>query len=337
MDNEIKKFKRFFVRKGTIILSSILAVLALTFYICLLVYERRIDEPSENFLIFSDVLKNVLIVIISVFLTSLLSVLLLERKNSNDISLNTIVQEVLATNECLDGLTQQNKIKIKHKLQNKLCEKQINILDDVRSMLFDEGSKYYFEECEYVIECTVYKEYIEKRVFRTLKVRSYAKQCKEKAFIFARMTNQEINGMPNLVLHSAKINGEEVFPEVIQGSKSNNVLEPVLRKHYDAVHKYVHRNTLWFKSEESTLIEVDYTTRVDVDDTNLCCRVSEHCNKLRVNFTISNPEEYNITGSAFGFVETGNDTIDNNRNSITFKFDKWVFKNGGFCINFKKK
>ncbi len=335
-----KKFQRYFVKKGAlnlIVLATLVSAGAYVLFLWLEILFSADETTSATILMVFDVLKNIFLVALSVFLTSIISILCLERRNSNSTSMDTIVNDVLAADDFLDHMSSENQKRVREKLTGVTCAKQAEILDNVRESLFEERPQYYFEECSYSIRCTIEDDCICKHYIRKLRVRSYEKQCKVKNFVFAQMTNKEVANKPNLEMLSVRIGNRDLKPDEYEGGTKKNVSKPVLQQnHYDAVHVYKHKGALNFRNDKDTTIIIQYMTRVEPQDTNLCCRISEHCKKFNVKFFIESSDAYDVVGSAFGFIETAEDTPNNTRNGLTFEFDKWVFKKGGVCINFKK-
>lgn len=336
-------FKRFFLNKNSLGLMSLMAVILFIIYIALF-FVAKLFETVEGLSVFWDMLLDLMLngcmIILSVLAGAIFSAMLIERRSNDSQRLDTLFNEVLSCTDCLDYMSERNKRLLEKRLTGVEYDVQGDILTEVKGKLFDRKPKFYFEECTYMVTCTVQKDHIEKKITRTVKIRSYEPQCTIKDFPLVKMTNKQIAGLSNLEITRVEINGNGVNANKYKNNGSaTQINAPVLLKNnYTTQHCYQYADNLQLKNDKTTTITVTYKTRVEIQDTSYCCRVSEHCKAFHVDFTITNPEKYNISAAAFGFIDTADNTPNNDaKNNIKMSFDKWIFKNDGVCINFQKE
>ena len=338
-----QKYRRNFFSIRSLVCLIICIVLLLIAYAILLGARfvlNGADNVSSESVIVVDIFSNVLLVIISVLGSSIFSSFLIERKELDKQSIETILNDVLCSTEYLPLISDRNKGLLEAGLLGFDCQMQGAMIRAVCSKLFEDNPEYYFEECEYTVNCKIGEKYIEKEITRSSTIRSYAKTCKINGYVFVKMTSKPLScGEDCLTVTKVEINNKRIDSNKYRPSPPRRVNASLLEKNgYTMEHCYAYKDTLLLKNDESTKIVVTYKTRVEKDDTHYCCRVSEHCNKFSVHFQIDDQRDYKIVTSPFGFMDTAyNSPNDNSRNKVDLVFNGLVFKECGVAIDFKEK
>lgn len=331
-----KKSEKYFVNKKLWIAMIFIFIALLT--ILLLLFLLKNEYPENK--IYFEISINILIVIISIVGTSIIATPLIEKKNDNKIYFDTILNDILSDEKVTSLMSDNNKEKMKRQLMNINSDAQQEMVDYIHTALLNAPSDFYFEECKYIIECSVCDEYIEKKIQKKLKLRSYEKSKKIKDFSFIRMyAEEEIDNI--LKVEDISVNKNSLSPsqyELISEAVTNDEIT-MKKSNYNRKYTYKYKKSLSLSDTKSTEININYTTRVSLHDKNMCCRVSEPCKNFSVDFSILGSELYDIFISGFGFMNDAISTMNsmNNPNNVKMEFDKWIFKKDGVSICFSPK
>ncbi len=332
-----KKKEKYFLNKKLwwamiFIFIALIVILALLFLL-------RDEKPEYK--IYFEIFINIAVVIISIVGTSIISTPLIEKKNDNNIYVDTIINDVLSDEKAIDLMSAENKEKMKRKLMNIKSKAQQDMTDYIHNALLKSPSDYYFEECSYIIECSVCDKYIEKKIVKKLNICSYEKNKKIKNFSFIRMYAGE-DVLDNIL----KVEDISVNKKSLTASQYELIVEDVTddevtmkKSNYNKKYTYRYKKALQLSDTTPTEVIINYTTRVSLHDKNMCCRVSEPCKKFSVDFSVLGSSTYDICISGFGFMNDAIGTMNSmsNPNNVKMVFDKWIFKKDGVSISFSPK
>jgi hypothetical protein len=238
-------------------------------------------------------------------------------------------------------MSAENKEKMKRQLMNIKFKAQQEMTDYIHNALLKSPSDYYFEECSYIISCSVHDQYIEKQITKKLKICSYEKTKYAKDFVFVRMCSERGNSFEPIKIESISINNNPLdqtdYKLTVEDLSADEVT--LKKSNYDKKYIYKYKKNLKLSDTKPTEISMQYTTRVSTHDKNMCCRVSEPCKKFSVDFTIMDSVPYDICISGFGFMNAAMGTLNNmnNPNNVKMAFDTWIFKKDGVSIGFSPK
>lgn len=95
---------------------------------------------------------------------------------------------------------------------------------------------------------------------------------------------------------------------------------------------------LKLSSDKPVSIALEYETIVSNDDCFIN-RLPGPCKKYHLSFEIINSKKvsYDISGSAFGFMDRGDRIPNIGDNRLVIDFDSWSFKDDGVSLYYKKK
>ena len=334
------KVDKFFIRKNTlaIVILAILVCVAL-YSISLYLLTLDIVQSDSNTLYKVTVVRDVAVILLSIFGGSLISILLIERKNRNCDYLDDLINEVILSKDFTKNMSPSNRELLERKLTDAENDQQWEILKGIKNKLFEKNPKYYFSQCTIDVICTFKENYIEKSITKDLRLKSYEKDYKLENFMLLQNTNTKINGLDNLEIEFVKIN-KEMLPDnalTIEETPVGKDEHVLLRNGYNTRRSFFYPQPIDLNNRKEVQVQMKYISRVDLSDHNYTSRISAHCRHYTLNFRISNNDKYKINGSAFGFMESAENTLNpQDANSLKFVFDDWIFQNDGISISFEK-
>lgn len=289
----------------------------------------------------TDVAKNIVLVFLSVFSSSLVSAYLFEKKNLNNDYFENI-NEVFANTKFYKGISTVQKKQLLKKLEEELYPKRTDkkgeIIDALRGKILDADNKFYYESCDTVVTCKIKDHHIEKNITREMKICSYNERKTIENFKFASSTLENMIDCKPFVIHEIELNGKclkKGRDYLVNQKDVNN--ETYKKSGYDISYSCISKNPIVL-SQECTRIKVKYTTVVSLTDTVFTSRLQEHCKNYSLNFKIDSHDEYKLYCDAYGFLDDGSGVLnDSSPNNISVKFNGWVFKKDGVSISFHKK
>lgn len=308
--------------------------------ILILLFVLKDEKPEYR--IYIEIAINISVVIISIVGTAIISTPLIEKKNNNKIYFDAILNDVLSDEKVIELMSDDNKKKIKHQLLNVKCNAKQEMVDYIHNAISDAQSEYYFEDCSYIISCNIKDEYIEKRIVKNLKIRSYENAKIIKNFAFVRMcTGSDIPDDNPLQIENVCINNNVLnlnqYECVVENVREDEVA--LKKSNYDKKYVYKYKKSLKLSNKTTTDISITYTTKVSLHDKYMCLRVSEPCRHFSVDFTVLNKNPYDICIHGFGFMNDATSTpnIMDNSNNAKISFNTWIFKKDGVSIGFSQK
>ncbi len=338
--NNCKNVEKYFIGKKPAKLVLVIVVILLLVYVAMLVLCGLDDIKNKIDILTYDIfliIKDISLIALTIFAGALISGCLIEKKSNNKVYLDTIINEVLLSKDFYQNLSDDNKKVLEGHITGIEDKEHLEILKKIKEKLFDYKPKFYFSQCSFVVTCKKKEGYIEKVVNKNLRIKSYKEREKIKGFRFIKSAFEEMPDIDNFEVINIMINNKVLQKNEyrIDREKVTENEQTLLKNKYNVREKCIYNKDLILRNSKETKITIRYITRVKEDDDNYVCRVSEHCNKFDLDFTMEG--NYKVTGSAFGFVDSAKETPNNtNDNNIKFKFDSWAFRSSGVSIHFKK-
>lgn len=347
-----KSFKKYvFAKKAMILYISLCVILGIS-YIITLYFENTYTTVASsvnqvnNFqqvLLIIDILKNLTLTAFTIFLSTLLSSIIIEKKQKNETALDAIVNDVLLCDEFDKIISDKHKEKMYHRYidykYGRSDKALLEMLQSINSELSAAKGDFFFEKCSFIIECTPTKRYIQKKITRTIQIKSYEGQKEIKDFLFASSALRELPGEKVFEVKEIVLNGKTL----VNGVDYECIREPVSDKFhkksgYNVYNKCISKEKISVDDQDGAIISINYITKVDIKDNIYNCRVSEHCRNFSMQFTINSKEKYDISPVAFGFIDDAQYTPNSDdTNSVNLNFNNWIFRKDGVSISFKKR
>lgn len=366
----MKRLRAFIISKRNIEIAVLsISVLLLAYYGCFR-WERAEEisyygeiyqaltsgEFTENILHvnadkinFINVIENFITVLFSIVFSSLISCVLIEKRDKNsiygeafeDFCENSTVQVKLPehANEMV-SVSMAKEIK-KQRIPDDLLQTVI------RKTIMPERP-YYYDKCTIDVVCTIQDGILVKTISKNIYIRSY-----DDSYIFGKDGPSFIiasqNGMvgkeKSIEVKSASICSQDgrsrpmAVPVNSLHVSTSDVQEQLSRKQgYVRNTRISYNGELKITNKYATKVSAEYITRVPVDDLTYVFRVPCACKNLQVRYRLEGMSEYAVSGNAFGFLDDANSTLNNHKNNeLEFTFDDWVFQRDGVCIGMNKK
>ncbi len=338
----IQKYKN---SKVSTVLLSIGLCLFLTFYIIILIIIQfdsvTSNSLSNDLIIILNVVKDFLLVVISIIGTTLLTSLLIEINQKNTTYTELIANDIFASPEFYSNLTDENKRKMIKSLEQNYYDrfpvKQI-LYDLFREKLNNFPHEYYYEECNYNVSYYFTGDSSEKTIVRTMKVRSYMENAVINNFYVCRYslnsekeTNNNSNSKIPFQIISISINGvvQPTDKIVVENQATSNQL--LDKCGYSSTCIVRLKDDIILSSESDTIIRIEYKSVVTAMDDPMSFRVPVPCKKYILNCTA--PIEYKVVAHAFGFFDSASNSSNSlYDNTISVIFDNWLMPDNGVAI-----
>lgn len=340
----LKKFK---LKIGTFLLMLILTILCIIgcayFSYYLNIYEEQLKITPKYNLVALKTIKDIFVVISSIFGTNLLLSILIDIRSKNQIVTDIIENDVISSPEFYNKMDDEKKIKMLNALEKHLYYKNMNvqeIFNEIRKKLNNKIKDYYYESCKYIVSCCIYDTYIEKEIIREVTIKSYDKKYQAKEFCIGRFSSKEVDGKKSYELKSLKINDEqtdldndiELVPCEILGLEEQN--------EYNISYRIIYKKPIMFynDNDHNTTLVVKCLTRTTIDDKCSTFRVAKPCKNFALDYTLQQQTKHRLTVDAFGFLDDAKKSLNNNsKNNVHITFDNWIFENDGVVVTILDK
>lgn len=329
--------KKFYISSKTMIWSTVSLVLSFTAYIVLLFCITSLSSAQEPVPYRLYVARDVLLVVFTILLTSILTSLLIETRSKNELYRDTIFDDVISNPaffQCFSAETKQNFLQ---SLEQELLFSHSSItqamFNSIQKKLIEATTVgYYFAECSYHLSCKVDDISVQKKINRTIRLRSY-----ENTHIVLNLPVLKWSGLEafddHFTLESISLNGVPA-----QGYKTDIVRDQVSLDSfcgYSVTYYYSLVGPIVLQANSDTIISISYTTRVPLSDNIYTCRTSVPCKRFSVYAYLNDSPTYKINGVAFGFLDVAaRSPVPLSDNEVRIEFDDWIFNKDGVVISF---
>ena len=335
----MKKYKKYNVNLKVLIPNIIIVVLLFVSFLVFLSITniQTIDSLGAKTYNMLVLLKEASIVGLTIFGGSIISILIIEIGSKNNEHFSNIVNDVVCDPRVLEIMSDKNKKILSKNLLGLQYDSQTEMIESVINKLneFD----YYYEESNVSVTCEVSGDTCKKLIQKHLKLKSFSRSFTvEKYRIVASSTKE--NDSDFLKIKSIKLNRVKldenseysIRDEIVTEDEKNALKQGYKRRYICELIKPLELN-----DEKAVILEIEYETNVK-KDFSFTSRLPCPCKKYIFSFCLlSKNKQFEISGSAFGFMDRGDYAPNIYPNSLNFKFDSWCFKDDGVSLSYKEK
>lgn len=337
MNGKIRKFK---VKISSALLLLFLSIIGILVYIGCSYYLNINDDLSQNQVAILETLINVLTVIVSVCGVNLLFSIVIEVNSKNSLISEIIANDVIAAPEFYQNMDNNKKDIIYKALEQSMFSKydiMQEVYTSIRKKLMYDISDYYYNESSYSVTCSVYDNYIEKKVTSCIKLRSFDSNKTLKNFVLGSFVFKEVENMESCIIDEIEINGKKLSEN--DYTRQNTEISKLDRQNdYNSSIKYVYNHDMKLTNNSDVTITFHYITRTSIDDITSSFRVKRLCKNFSLFYEIKGNDNYRIVCNAYGFMDDADNSINNQEKSnITIKFSDWIFKYDGATVVILRK
>lgn len=202
------------------------------------------------------------------------------------------------------------------------------------------SNEFYFSSCEYDIECTMVDNLLQKRITKTLEIKSYKDTSIEYYPLITSCFSPD-DKVPYCKIESLHIDCKEYNIKKYVSERDVGIIDPLKeRSGYNKRIEYCLTEELRLSSERPVKLSICYTTRVNKNDIISTFRLSYPCKSFKFTFRTRGGIEnrYNISVNAFGFCDDGTNTPNGHTASeVRVAFNDWIFPLDGVAVALKEK
>lgn len=366
-----KRPYRFITNKISIILSIIIVVLSTILILFLNVEIKSIEEESVPTLLINDEtkdtnlyslqnnqddinkkiwlssIKEVLVVLCSIFGTNLIVSVIVEKKSQNDLYDEFLTEDLLQNPKFLKSIDKEKRKILLNSLEriDYMGENETysELVNNVREKIINSDYKYYFISSKIDITCKICSKYIEKEIIKFVEVRSFNESYTDTNFIITKIASQKINNKQNVEIKKLFINN---IPQDIENDIEyfdTTSKDDAYDVYYDNINYtrrgyYRFKKPITFYNNNTTTIQIVFVTRVPLTDKVYSARLSVPCKEYHFRFKIDDSStNYKINAQAFGFQEDAmKNPAGSQKNEISYEIKDWLFPSDGVFVTFYK-
>ena len=160
--------KNYYIAKKTNVLSIMLLIVLALLYIALEIItgSKILKEELHNYIDFFNITREIMLVILTIYASTYVSSLIIDRREKNDVVLETIINDVICSKDFFKNMSKSNLENLERKITQTENSTQWNILKWTRDKLFGENPSHYFSECDINVSCLINEDYIEKTIIK---------------------------------------------------------------------------------------------------------------------------------------------------------------------------
>lgn len=334
------KYNKYVISHKIFVVNIILVIIFFVVFLFFLLFTNSdfFSSIDAEIRATSIILKEASLVGLTIFASSIISSSILERTSKNNEYFTDTLNEFVCDPRILGALNDTNRKYLKASLLDLKHTSQVDMMESIITKLkeFD----YYYEECSLEVSCTICQDRCEKKFTKKLKVRSFDDSFEIPNYrLYSSVTKETNNDF--LTIKWIKIDGKALSKKadyLIKKEPIKSEEKMSLKKGYNIrfICELVH--PLKLSSDKPVSIVLEYETSVSNDDCFIN-RLPGPCKKYHLSFEIINSKKvsYDISGSAFGFMDRGDRIPNIGDNRLVIDFDSWSFKDDGVSLYYKKK
>ena len=332
------KFRKYKINTISMVFSLMMFGLFTILFVVFLILSIKFNAVNVGEKVYSIflIIKDMSLVGSTVFGSSIISTLLIDKKTKEFEYFSNVVNEIVCDKSIFNVLSDKNKQLLESQLYECDNETQIEIIRDVVNKI--KQFNYYYEECSVNVSCFISKKSCKKTISKELRIKSFDNSVKIDRYRIHSSATRE-NADSYLSIKSISLDGKLLSREsyIIRREKINTEERVLMRNGYKSRFVCELIEPITFRSDRPTIIVVEYETVVS-DDDSFTNRLPGPCKNYRLSFGVTDEKhsKYDITGSAFGFMEKGLKTPNIEENRFEIKFDTWSFKDDGVTLSYKK-
>lgn len=338
--------EKYSIANKTLILSVAILVFGLLLYLACLIIECEIEAiGNEKYFYLIKIFKDILLIVVSVFGTSVISTFLIDVKSKNQMHKEIISDEVLNAETYYNCMSDSKKKEISNYLESMLYFNGNKILTSMDEELKNKirlfkNQEYFFSSYTAIINCTIDGDKIIKKINKTMFVRSYDDNYNLKDFELARNVCDSENGKYGIDESTLSVSIEDITLDKNSYCRRDDEKEDSIEKKSGYTNKVVYRlkEPLELYSTKDKKVVVEYDTSVSIKDVFSGIRLPVACKntnfQFHLNSTNNEHERYKLVPCGFGFNNTGSDTPNNigDHYNVNIQFNEWIFPNDGWIV-----
>lgn len=286
------------------------------------------------------IIINIFLVLTSVTGTNLLTSLIIEKNSKNQEWRNIITEEILSNHVFYDYMSAQTKEAISDAVNYSINEYnntvQQEIMQSIIRKLNFKGETYYFNKCNYFVNCEIFDDHIKYDMKRITEIYAYEERCKIFNFRVAVIANSCNNVHSNIGME-IKVNGRILSEcDYLVETECSDEESDIVRNGYNTIQYIYLREPLVLHAEATgrcTTILFRQVIETTLDDVVNSYRASKPCRNFRVDFNLQSRDRYRLVSNSFGFIDSTNPDNDADVDYISkIEFSDWVFEDDGVVI-----
>lgn len=339
MAKKFYRIKRYVISTSSVILVMIIFLISLAFFCILNITEIGDKFISNEFV--KQIVLNSLLVVTSITGTNILTAIIVEKNNKNQDWRNIISQDILSNQTFYNYMDYETRNDIlsavncsingyNNPIQNEIMSSVLNKLD------FN-NIDFYFEKCNYDVDCKIMDEYIEYHVTRVTDMYSYKNKYTCKKFRVALAAGLWDNELGNMDI-KIKLNGVLLSENdyIVETESSVKEVDIERNKYNDIKYVYLKQPLDLYSDDGShtaTTIVYEYIVKASLSDLVNVYRASRPCKHFSVRFTLHTHENYKLQSHTFGFLDSSKAEEDTDNDFISYnEFRDWIFEDDGVVI-----
>ena len=342
----MKKVQKFKVNRSATILFIALVLISLVSYFLFSYYINienalAVLEIDMGKIALLETFKEISLVILSVCGFNLLASVIIEVHSKNALISEVITNDVISAPEFYNDMEDDKKVKMFKALEQSLyfdSEVVHGMFDSIRAKLLTTVDDYYYEECDYVVSCSVHDSYIEKEITKKLIIKSYKGEYTIDDFCIGNFVGKKISGMISYELKSLEVDTEkkDINNDISYRTLEMNNLDE--QNEYDTSNTLIYNKKLKVSDDKETVIVIKFISRTTVDDKSSTFRVVKPCKKFTLIYSLKQHEQYRLSVDAFGFLDNADESAnDTSKSNLNITFNDWIFKNDGVVVTILDK
>ena len=348
--------KKYFINKGaSCILALLVVILGCTYFYMLnrgsilsVQASSFTERNNDYYKIINEANRvttysQIILVVFSITGSALISTVLIEKKKSNKIVEEIFIDDFFTSNKFLDIIDDENKNRILDSLlagkHFEGCKEKAEMLraviEKINLPVFD--FDFCYEKCDLDIVCEIKENYIEKTVLKHVRIKSLEKTKNVKDYNILSISASDLVDITPVEIKKVRIDGTVLSESLIkkQSKPASDSLN--MKRGYSTNYSFCVDKTLNFSNKKPIDFQIEYTTRCPLNDISYFCRMPYPCKEFDFKFHVKN-KNYHVNPSAFGFIDDAKDSPNSSsdRQSVSIKFEDWIFPLDGVCILLEK-
>jgi len=347
-----KDKKKFFIANKTIVFSIIIIIAGVVGYVlCLFAeYQQTVlaaQGELQHLIKWVSILKNVILVFISIFGTAILSMVLIEVSSKNNLYEDIILADILESDEFYNNLNHLKKERILRKLEDNMFFQGNPVLSEMYAEVKTKlpvvkQEKYYYESYDSSIICKLEGNKIIKTITKTICLKSFEGTEHITDYVLANHVCRSVEKNCTIVGLTAYLNrNQEQEPTKEATTVPIDAMEKKCGYNLKSTISLV--RPLVLRHDETTTLTVHYTTSVSIKDKSFIFRAPVACKTSRFQFELDSNDDarkrFRVISCGFGFADSASKTHNDpsSDHSVNLTFENWTFPQDGVVIILEEK
>ncbi len=319
------------------IISMIITTVISSFCYITILFLLQNEEYAHEYSATLNVVRDILLAIISIVATSLLTSVFIEKNRKNIDYTELMANDIFASPEFYSNLSDENKQKVHRYLEQNMFLKdpvKTEIYQLCREQIYNNPTNYYYEGLDMYVSYFECENYSEKNIKRVMKIRSYKEKIREKKIYLFSYKLSPTENIKNFEILSAGIGikneplviGKDI---VVEKKKTTNMLMD--KCGYTETYEVYLCKDVVLSCDSDIILNIEYVSRVADEDMSAGFGVFVPCKKFSFNFMA--PQGYIVYAHSFSFFNSEiNFPNSAYKNSISVCFDNWLLPGEGLVV-----